>query len=109
MTEHDSRPFLAILVGDSLSMPRYETGVQVEDTYSYSLEMWWRERYSRVITWSLSEGGVTLQHLVGNSHDFLSRVGPGRIDVCIVHLGIVDCAPRPLPYLMRPALSNKSV
>jgi hypothetical protein len=100
-------PFLAVVIGDSLGMPRQQAGVKVNDTYLYLLQTWWCKRYGQAIVWPLIRGGARLQDLVVEFQGyFLPYIGHNKIDVCIVHLGIVDCAPRPLPFLMRSGLSQ---
>jgi len=104
---HLKKPFLAVVIGDSLSMPRHDAGVEVDDTYLYLLQTWWRERYGEAIVWPITRGGVRLQDLAFEFQGyFLPYIGHNMIDACIVHLGIVDCAPRPLPFVMRNSLSR---
>jgi hypothetical protein len=100
-------PFLAVVIGDSLGMPRQQADVNINDTYLYLLQTRWYEKYGQVIVWPLIRGGARLQDLIIEFQGyFLPYIGHKKIDVCIVHLGIVDCAPRPLPFLMRSGLSQ---
>lgn len=96
-----NKPFLTVVIGDSLSMPRYFAGIQIEDTYAHKLDMWWREHYPKSINLSLCSPGKPLKQFMSDFNtNIIERIGNNRkIDTCIVHLGIVDCAPRPLPYL----------
>ena len=102
--QHADKPFLAVLIGDSLSLPRYKASIPIEDTYFCRMGIWWRERYGNVVFWPLSKAGTMLEALVGAFSTFLGYAGPNSIDVAIVHLGIVDCAPRPLPFRLRSIL-----
>ncbi|MCK5706699.1 MAG: SGNH/GDSL hydrolase family protein [Candidatus Aureabacteria bacterium] len=101
-----TKPFFAILLGDSLSLPRHKSSISIEDTYFYRIGKWWQERYGQTVFWPLSKGGATISHLTSNFYSFLPYLGPKRIDVAIVQLGVVDCAPRPLPYRVRTWLTR---
>ena len=100
-------PFLAVIIGDSLGMPRYEVGIKANEIYFYLLQTHWHEKFGQVIVWPLIRKGARLQDLIVEFQEyFLPYFGPKTIDVCIVHSGIVDCAPRPLPFLLRVSLSR---
>ena len=100
-------PFLAVVIGDSLGMPRQQAGVNINDTYLYLLQTRWYAKYGQVIVWPLIRGGARLQDLIIEFQGyFLPYIGHKKIDVCIVHLGIVDCAPRPLPFQMRSGVNQ---
>jgi hypothetical protein len=98
--------FLALFIGDSLSMPRVRIGIQPEHTYVHSLEMFWRQQYPAAYLWKFLRRGVGVSHFASYFIDsLLPCLDSRQIDVGVVHLGIVDCAPRPLPYSLRLLLS----
>ena len=101
ITPTQVKPFIGVIIGDSLSLPRYKAGINIEDTYCYRLGNWWRERYGSTLVWPLSKGGATIKALTADFRAFLPYIKPQSIDAAIVHLGVVDCAPRPLPYQVR--------
>lgn len=100
----DKQPFFATLIGDSLSLPRYKSSINIEDTHFYHIGKWWQERYGQTVLWPLSRGGATIKTLISSFYSLIPYIGSGKIDVAIVHLGVVDCAPRPLPYTIRTLL-----
>lgn len=99
--------FLAVVIGDSLGMPRCQAGIEIDDAYLYLLKIWWQKQYRQVIVWPILRRAASLQDLMAEFQgNFLHYIGNRKIDVCIVHLGIVDCAPRPLPFRMRSVVSH---
>jgi acyl-CoA thioesterase-1 len=93
--------FRVIFVGDSLMNPRYPIGLRPEDTYSYSLEMFWRKYYSTAYARTLLLPGRRLKEFSGAFYDyFLPNEGGAKVDVSVIHLGIIDCAPRVLSPMM---------
>jgi acyl-CoA thioesterase I len=93
--------FRAIFVGDSLMNPRYVIGLRPEETYAYLLEMFWRKSFPNAYARSLILPGTRIKQLSDAFHDyFIPNEGGIKLDVSVIHLGIVDCAPRPLSPLM---------
>lgn len=78
-----------IIIGDSLSMPRLEENISYENTYAYKLSQK-KDEYD-VICRSVRANDTRKQTSRQSIYDDLSVFNP---DVVIVHLGIVDCAPR---------------
>lgn len=76
-----------VILGDSLSLPRPDNGVNYEDTYGYLLQ----ENNYEVLNRSRRANDTNLQLLEQNMLDDIIYLNP---DVVIVYLGIVDCAPR---------------
>jgi len=74
-----------VVLGDSLSMPR--PGIDYEDTYPYLLQT----KGYEVICRSKRGNDTNIQTLEQNILDDLIFLNP---DIVVVHLGIVDCAPR---------------
>lgn len=93
--------FRVLFVGDSLMNPRYSIGLRPEDTYSYSLEMFWRKFCLTAYARLLVLPGRRLKELSGAFYDyFLPNEGGVKVDVSVIHLGIIDCAPRVLSPVM---------
>jgi hypothetical protein len=76
-----------VIIGDSLAMPRPEEGVEYEDTYPYLL---FKKGYE-VINRSRRANDIKIQTIEQNILDDVIYLKP---DVLVIHLGIVDCAPR---------------
>jgi lysophospholipase L1-like esterase len=75
-----------VIIGDSLSMPRPDEGITLEDTYSYLLN-----KSFEVINTSKRANDTKLQIHEQNVLDDIYYLNP---DIIIIYLGIVDCAPR---------------
>jgi len=75
------------ILGDSLNMPRPDEGIEYENLYSFLLI---KEGY-HVINKSKRANDTNLQT---KSQNLLDDIVFLRPNVLIVHLGIVDCAPR---------------
>lgn len=78
-----------LVIGDSLAMPRVEDGVTYESTYTYLLKKMFPmcEIICRAARGNDSKKQSSNQAL----YDDIEVFSP---DVVIMHLGIVDCAPR---------------
>ena len=75
-----------VILGDSLSLPRIDEGIEYEDTYPYSLQ-----EAGHIINRSKRANNTTLQAKYVNMYNDVYSFKP---DIVILHLGIVDCAPR---------------
>lgn len=75
-----------VILGDSLSLPREE--ILVEDTYPYLINEFLKDRYV-LFNRSIRANDTRLQ--VENFYNDVILFDP---DIIIIHLGIVDCAPR---------------
>lgn len=76
-----------VILGDSLSMPRRQEGLTYQDTYPYLLE---QSGYD-VINRSKRANDTFKQNESLNLSDDISDF---EADIIVIHLGIVDCAPR---------------
>lgn len=76
-----------VIIGDSLSMPRPDEGVEYRDTYPYKL----LEKGYETICRSRRANDTKIQSQEQNILDDIIFLNPR---ILIIHLGIVDCAPR---------------
>ncbi|MDY9922949.1 SGNH/GDSL hydrolase family protein [Methanobacterium sp.] len=81
---------LITIVGDSLSMVRPWDGILYKDTYVYKLQELLNNNYI-IIHYSERANNILLEYnrVVGQDGMLYSQP-----DIIIIHLGIVDCAPR---------------
>ena len=78
-----------VIIGDSLSLPRPDDGINFECTYPYLLS---KELDSFIIINRSRRANDTKEQTVNqNIMDDIVYLKP---DILIIHLGIVDCAPR---------------
>lgn len=87
-----------VILGDSLSMPRPNEGIEYEDTYPYLLSKMGYE----VICRSKRANDTKIQTIEQNILDDVVYLKP---NILIIHLGIVDCAPRLFSKFERKLLS----
>lgn len=78
-----------VIIGDSLALPRPEEGVRYDDTYPHLLGTW-LEGFE-VIARNRRANDSSLQARADNLSEDITCLEP---DILIIHLGIVDCAPR---------------
>lgn len=76
-----------VIIGDSLAMPRYE--VPLEETYPYLLNKVWKN--CEIIVRNRRANTTKSQVSSQNILDDIIFLKP---QIVIIHLGIVDCAPR---------------
>ena len=76
-----------VILGNSLSMPRPKDGIKYSDIYAYKLI----KSGFEVINRSRRINDIEIQSLEQNIVDDVDDLSP---DYLVVHLGIVDCAPR---------------
>ena len=93
--------------GDSLSLPRPEDGIPFIHTYPELIRCAFEQLQpkSKVYIYNRSMGGATIKSLFNifiQDYD----VGGECQNVLIIQSGIVDCAPRPIPALLRTVLSH---
>jgi len=103
--------FLFRIYGDSLTMARSEAGIFYFDTYWNILaekcsEIW---KPVHISSYVRHNPGMTIIDLynqyVTDSCYFLEVAG----DILIIHCGICDCAPRPIPKSLRDSISRLPV
>ena len=109
VSELSNKPFLIGVVGDSLSLPRQFDGIEFHQTYPFLLADWLRKQGVSAHVWMMSKGGVPINELLGRYDEFERYVGPRCGGIGVVQIGIVDCAPRPLPYRLRQVLGRVPV
>jgi len=76
-----------VILGDSLSLPRPDDNIDYEDTYPYLLA---KEGYE-VLNRSRRANDTKIQTKQENLDNDIHYLEP---DMVVLHLGIVDCAPR---------------
>lgn len=102
-----ARTFGIYVYGDSLSMPRAVLGIRLTDTYPELLAESIREATGRrVIVWNRSGGALTIRNLQQSYFNDFPYFDPSERQMLILQFGVVDCAPRPLPRLLRGVLSR---
>lgn len=82
-----------LLITDSLGFP-HPPAVCYEDTYMSKLEECGN-------LWILGGGGITLSNDYDRIKDICSVYEDKFFDIGVIQLGLVDCAPRPLPQNAR--------
>jgi lysophospholipase L1-like esterase len=83
-----------VVMADSLAMAREgETNVAYETTYPYLLDQWLRQRFGSQAP-LLIERGMRRRTIEYVLDEWYELVDLRKTDVVVVHVGIVDCAPR---------------
>ena len=90
-----------IVVGDSVSMPRPEIGLTFEDTYAGILDGKGMKSYLYACY-----GSDRVKTRKEHFCKILPYLKNERYDFAILHIGIVDCAPRVIPLWMRTLLGG---
>lgn len=81
-------------MADSLAMAREgETNVAYETTYPYLLDQWLRQRFGSQAP-LLIERGMRRRTIEYVLDEWYELVDLRQTDVVVIHVGIVDCAPR---------------
>jgi len=83
-----------VVMADSLAMAREgETNVAYEDTYPYLLDQWLRQRFGPQAPMVIERGmrRRTIEYVLDEWYELVDL---RKTDVVVVHVGIVDCAPR---------------
>lgn len=101
----DGRILLRVY-GDSLAMPRADEGVPYRATYAELVaEGLERETGRRVDLYNRAHGGQPVTTLFSEYGMDTVYFGKAGGDVLVLHLGIVDCAPRPIPNWFKSLIS----
>lgn len=98
---------LILVYGDSLALPRCDDKVALADTYSELLADRLASSARKVRVGHRAEGGKTINdhwQRYLNDRNFFEI---GENDILILHAGMVDCAPRPLPLKWRRRLERQ--
>ncbi|HNQ77846.1 MAG TPA: SGNH/GDSL hydrolase family protein [Acidobacteriota bacterium] len=97
------KPIVLKIYGDSLSLPRPFEGIEYGEEYCLLAGTEIESILGRKIkVYNRSFGGATVERLSKQFRDDRNYLGDGGI--VVIQCGVVDCAPRPLPSLMRRAL-----
>ena len=83
---------------DSVGLPRPTVGCYYETTYISKLE-------KKGYFWLLSGGGYRLATRYEHLLNLSQYLEPNFFDLIVIQIGIVDCSPRPIPYLVRQVVS----
>lgn len=94
---------LLTIYGDSLGMPRSFAGVACHQTYAELLRQAGKSfgENSEVVVFNRSQGGARINDLFGRFTQDLTYISDDKNKILIIQCGIVDCAPRPLPWSLR--------
>jgi hypothetical protein len=98
---------LILVYGDSLCLPRVVDDVAVRETYPELLSDYQASRGIKARVYNRGVGGKTINdhgELYIHDRNFFSA---GPDDLLIIHPGMVDCAPRPLPQKWRRRLERQ--
>jgi lysophospholipase L1-like esterase len=87
---------LLAIYGDSLSLPRHDLQVRREDTYAELIAARLGEAGRRVMLYNRSLAGLPIGRMLEHFTADVWYFGPLKHATCIIQLGIVDCAPRPV-------------
>ena len=98
----------ALVLGDSRSLPTVTAKVSYRQTYPFLMEAWWKARSGggNVTIWPWADGSLLVSDVLERYRKFRFYFGDARLDVCLVMVGLVDCAPRPLSWGARDRLSR---
>ena len=98
----------ALVLGDSRSLPTVTAKVSYRETYPYLMRDWWKTRTSggEVTVWPWADGSLLIRDVLSRYQKFRFYFGDARLDVCLLMVGLVDCAPRPLSWGARDRLSR---
>lgn len=93
---------LVRIYGDSLSLPRTQDQVPPSTVYSESVREFLVRRYpdKNVSVFNRSVGGATIGELFANYKKDNGYFGEGPT-LIVIQSGVVDCAPRPVPLVVR--------
>ncbi len=95
VSEERPRTLKIVLLGDSLSLPRgpAQGDIPYEATYPVLLERSLRARLGAQVPW-LIERGLRLRTILRVPSDWYEQIELKKPDILVVHVGVVDCAPR---------------
>ncbi len=93
-----------IILGDSLAMQRTIEGIAYEQTYGYLLKKYFESYYSNYFVIIMAKrANDTMRQSMSDS--ILYDIKQFKPDIVIIHLGIVDCAPRIFSKIERGIIS----
>jgi lysophospholipase L1-like esterase len=101
MNATGARRLLAVY-GDSLAMPRVTDRLDYVETYPEAFRAGLETaRGAPVDLYNRSRGGATIRTLFGEWANDATYFGPAPTGITVIQGGIVDCAPRPTPRIVR--------
>ena len=95
---------LVLVYGDSMCLPSVGDDVSVRESHPELLAEYLASRGFKARVYSRAEGGRIIKDHWTRYKDDRNFFLPGPDDILIIHAGMVDCAPRPLPQKWRPAV-----
>jgi hypothetical protein len=98
---------LILVYGDSMCLPSIADHVAVSDTYPELLAEYQAARGFRTRVYSRAEGGRTIKDHWTRYDDDRRYFSASPDDLLVIHAGMVDCAPRPLPQKWRRRLERQ--
>src|SRR5471032_2747426 len=98
---------LVLVYGDSMCLPSIADSVAVGDTYPELLAAYQAAQGLKTRVYSRAEGGRTIKDHWTRYADDRRHFSAGKDDLLIIHAGMVDCAPRPLPQKWRRRLERQ--
>lgn len=107
--KEDIEDLLVLLVyGDSLSMPRAHEKIRCDQTYAELIRQWHEARHPdrRVCLYNRAQGGTeigVLYRAFQRDCEYFGKIGE---KVLIMQCGVIDCAPRPIPWWLRNQISK---
>ena len=99
-------PVIIGVLGDSLPLPRQFQELEFYQTYPYLLANWLRTCGTHTEVWEAAQAGVPITNVIHNYEDYRTYVGRHTQGIGILHLGIVDCTPRPVPLGLRKTIGK---
>lgn len=93
-----------VLIGDSTTLPR-NGSVKIEDTYFYRLCEHLRIWEDKITPWQVTRGGKPINYFLNRLDNDFDYIG-NDADIYILSLGLVDCAPRPIPCWLRSGIDR---
>lgn len=98
---------LVLVYGDSMCMPNVDDHVAVEDTYPELVAEYQASLGLKSRVYSRGEGGRTINDHWARYVADRNFFTVGADDILIIHAGMVDCPPRPLPLKWRRRLERQ--
>ncbi|KJS66621.1 MAG: hypothetical protein JL50_11305 [Peptococcaceae bacterium BICA1-7] len=95
-----------MVLGDSLTLPRAVENISVEDAWPWLLEKYLSNGDSECILFHRGLGGASLDVLWEHYQQIRFYIKPSPGSIAVLQYGIVDCAPRPLPFWARKLLGH---
>jgi len=102
-----ARNVVIMVYGDSLSMPRWEESIQCNNLYSELFRAWLEKENpnNKVYLYNRSQGGESIRFLYKTFKKDMEYFGDFGEKILILQCGVVDCAPRPIPFVLRRLIS----